>query len=190
MTGSSGSAQALLVMDIMPLVVPAFGGDDELLGRLARLTARTRAASVPVIYGRVAFRAGYPDVSADNLLFTGATSQLDFSEDNPATGIHPAVAPQPGDLTFIKRRVSSFTGSDLDVILRSQNIRHLVLTGVATSGVVLSTLRQAADLDYEITVLADGCADADPAVHDLLVEKVFPMQAAVTSIDKWAGELA
>jgi nicotinamidase-related amidase len=189
-TDSPRAGQALLVMDIMPLVVPAFGGDDELLARLAHLTTSARAASIPVIYGRVAFRAGYPDVSADNLLFAGATSQLDFSEDNPATRIHPAVAPQPGDLTFIKRRVSSFAGSDLDVILRSQNVRHLVLTGVATSGVVLSTLRQAADLDYELTVLADGCADADPAVHDLLVEKVFPMQAVVTSIDKWAGELA
>lgn len=88
-TDSSGAAQALLIMDIMPLVVPTFGGDDELLGRLADRTASARAASVPVIYGRVTFRAGYPDLSPENLLFAGATSQPDFSEDNPATGIHP-----------------------------------------------------------------------------------------------------
>ena len=89
MTDSPGAAQALLVTDIMPLVVPAFGADDKLLGRLAHLTASARAASVPVIYGRVAFRAGDPDLSPGNLLFVGATSQLDFSEDNPATGICP-----------------------------------------------------------------------------------------------------
>ena len=53
----------------------------------------------------------------------------------------------------------------------------LVLTGIATSGVVLSTLRQAADLDYGLTVLVDACADADPEVHRVLTEKVFPRQA-------------
>ena len=65
-----------------------------------------------------------------------------------------------------------------------------MLTGIATSGVVLSTLRQAADMDYRITVLADGCADADPEVHRVLTEKVFPRQAEVTTIDAWAASLA
>lgn len=68
---------------------------------------------------------------------------------NPqATAIPDDVAPQDNDIVVTKRRVSAFAGSDLDILLRSQVIDHLVLTGVATSGVVLSTLRQAADLDY------------------------------------------
>jgi nicotinamidase-related amidase len=89
-----------------------------------------------------------------------------------------------------KRRISAFAGSDLEVILRSREIDHLVLTGVATSGVVLSTLRQAADLDYRLTVLADGCYDPDPEVHRILTEKVFPRQADVTTIDDWTKALA
>jgi nicotinamidase-related amidase len=88
-----------------------------------------------------------------------------------------------------KRRVSAFAGSDLDVVLRAQSIGHLVLAGIATSGVVLSTLRQAADLDYQLTVLADGCLDADPEVHRVLLEKVFPRQAEVTSIAGWTAGL-
>jgi nicotinamidase-related amidase len=64
-----------------------------------------------------------------------------------------------------------------------------VLAGIATSGVVLSTLRQAADLDYQLTVLADGCLDADPEVHRVLLEKVFPRQAEVTSITGWTASL-
>ena len=75
--------------------------------------------------------------------------------DSPATEIHPAVAPAPGDLVVIKRRVSAFTGSDLEVGLRGLGEGTLVLTGIATSGLVLSTLRQAADLDYRLIVLAD-----------------------------------
>ncbi|MEU8230952.1 isochorismatase family protein [Actinoplanes sp. NPDC048967] len=53
---------------------------------------------------------------------------------------------------------------------------------MATSGVVLSTLRQAADLDYTLTVLADACLDADPEVRRVLTEKVFPQQADVVTV--------
>jgi nicotinamidase-related amidase len=85
--------------------------------------------------------------------------------------------------------VSAFSGSDLDVLLRGAGADTLVLSGIATSGVVLSTLRQAADLDYRITVLADACADRDPEVHRVLLEKVFPRQAVVTTADEWAETL-
>ncbi len=84
-----------------------------------------------------------------------------------------------------KRRVSAFSGSDLDVILRSLGVDSLVLTGIATSGVVLSTLRQAADLDFGLTVLSDLCADNDPETHRVLMGKVFPRQAAVMTAAEW-----
>jgi nicotinamidase-related amidase len=60
-----------------------------------------------------------------------------------------------------------------------------VLTGISTSGVVLSTLRQAADLDYALTVLRDGCADSDSEVHRILLDKIFPCQADVTATAEW-----
>lgn len=177
-------------MDIMPLVTPAFGGDEALLDRLAATAKSARGAGIPVLFGKVAFRPGFPDLAASNQLFSPlADMGLDFQESNPATDYHPAVAPQQGDHTFTKRRVSSFTGSDLDVLLRSLDVDHLVLTGVATSGVVLSTLRAAADLDYRITVLSDGCADADQEAHDLLMTKIFPTQATVATAGEWAAAL-
>lgn len=81
------------------------------------------------------------------------------------SGIHPAVAPQPGEVVIIKRRVSAFTGSDLVVLLSAGDIDTLVLAGAATSGVVLSAVRQAADPGYQLTVVSDGCLDTDPEVH-------------------------
>lgn len=189
-TEARRSGTALLLMDIMPAVVPAFGGDDDLLGRLDRAAAAARAAGVPVLFGRVAFRSGYPDVSGSNQLFDGLKSVMDFTEENADTGYHPALSPQAGDLAFTKRRISSFAGSDLEVLLRSLEVRRIVLTGVATSGVVLSTLRAAADLDYEITVLSDGCGDGDPEVHRVLTEKVFPTQATVSTVDEWVSSLS
>jgi len=61
----------------------------------------------------------------------------------------------------------------------------MVLTGIATSGVVLSTVREASDKDYQLTVLADACGDGDEEVHRVLVEKVFPRQADVLTTDEW-----
>ena len=102
-----------------------------------------------------------------------------FAEGSPGLEVHPAVAPQPGETVVTKHRVSAFAGTDLDMILRAQGIETLVLTGIATSGVVLSTLRHAADTDYRIVVVEDCCADRDPEVHRVLMEKVFPRQATV-----------
>jgi nicotinamidase-related amidase len=88
-----------------------------------------------------------------------------------------------------KRRVSAFAGSDLEVILRGLRIDHLVLTGIATSGVVLSTLREASDKDYRISVLSDACADRDSEVHNVLMGKVFPRQAEVLTTADWVAGL-
>jgi nicotinamidase-related amidase len=67
----------------------------------------------------------------------------------------------------------------------------VILTGVATSGVVLATLLAAVELDYGVTVLADCCADEDDKVHSLLTTAVFPGRGArVTSSEDWiAGKL-
>jgi nicotinamidase-related amidase len=49
---------------------------------------------------------------------------------------------------------------------------------------------QTADLDFQLTVLEDACLDGDPEVHRVLTEKVFPRQAAVTSVQEWAKAIA
>ena len=77
--------------------------------------------------------------------------------------------------------MSAFAGSDLEVLLRAKGVDTLVLAGIATSGVVLSTLRQAADADYGLVVVKDCCADGDEEVHRVLTEKIFPRQAQVVT---------
>jgi nicotinamidase-related amidase len=181
---------ALLVMDVQIGIVERVpDGSESLLAALARAAAAARGAGVPVVYVRVAFRPGGREISRRNRSFSAIGSAGGMGMDDPATQIHPAVAPGPDDVVVVKKRVSAFAGSDLDVVLRSLEVDSLVLTGIATSGVVLSTLRQAADLDYELTVLHDGCADADPEVHRVLLDKVFPRQALVLSVGEWIEQL-
>ncbi|MCZ4510198.1 cysteine hydrolase [Streptomyces sp. ActVer] len=184
--------QALLVMDVQQVVVDRYP-DPDYLPRLRKAVDAARAAGVPVIYVVVGFRPGYPEISARNKMFgrlaVASAAGSGASGEELATRVHPDVAPGPGEVVVTKRRVSAFSGSDLDVVLRAGDISHLVLTGIATSGVVLSTLRQAADLDFGLTVLADGCLDSDAEVHRLLTERVFPQQAEVTTVADWAAAL-
>ena len=178
----------LLVMDVQRGIVERFAEDGGYLERLSQAIAAARAAGIPVVYVTVSFRPGHPEISARNLTFSAIAAAGGFDEGSPTAEIHPAVAPGPGDVVVTKRRVSAFAGSDLEVILRSLGAGTLVLTGIATSGVVLSTLRQAADLDYRLIVLSDACLDADPEVHRVLTEKVFPRQATVCTVAQWAAQ--
>ena len=87
---------------------------------------------------------------------TGAVLPADL-----ALLIHPSVAPREGEPVIAKHRTSAFSGSAFDTILRAQGIETIILMGHATSGVILSTVRLAADLDYHVIVVEDGCADRD-----------------------------
>lgn len=185
------SASALLVMDVQQGIVSRYaGGHAGYLARLRRAIDAARAAAVRVIYVTVSFREGFPEVSERNKSFAILRQGGGFVSGTDATAVHPEVAPRAGDVLVTKRRVSAFAGSDLDVVLRAGGIDTLVLTGIATSGVVLSTVRQAADLDYRLIVLSDACLDGDEEVHRVLTEKVFPRQADVMTVAEWAGRLA
>jgi nicotinamidase-related amidase len=179
-------ATVLLVMDVQREIVGRFADDDGYLPRLSRAIAAARGAGIPVVYVTAGFRPGHPEISARNRTFSAVAAAGRLAEGDPGAQIHPAVAPLPGDPVVTKRRVSAFAGSDLEVLLRGLGAGTLVLSGIATSGVVLSTLRQAADLDYRLVVLADACLDADPEVHRVLTEKVFPRQADVLTVAGWS----
>ncbi len=189
MPGPSGSRPVLLLMDFQHGIVESLGSTD-VIEAADRAAKAARNAGIPVMFVRVGFRPGYPEVSPANQSFAAVREAGEaYTEGHPATQVHAALAPQPGDPVIVKRRVSAFSGSDLDVLLRAAGADTLVLAGIATSGVVLSTVRQAADLDYRLIVLADACADRDEEVHRVLTGKVFPRQAVVTTAEEWIGTL-
>jgi nicotinamidase-related amidase len=176
---------ALLVMDVQPGILDRVADPAAFLARATEAVRAARSHAVPVIHVVVGFRPGLPEVSAQNQSFSALKQQPPAFIIDP----RPAITPEGSDVLVTKRRVSAFAGSDLEVVLRAGEIRHLVLCGIATSGVVLSTVREAADKDYRLTVLADLCADTDAEVHSVLISKVFPRQAQVTSAADWLASL-
>jgi nicotinamidase-related amidase len=184
-------SSALLVMDFQIMTINGYAVDAAgLLARTAGLIEAARQAGMMVMHVVVGFRAGHPEISPQNLTFFTVVKKANLLVLGEAdAAIHPAVAPEPGEVVITKRRASAFTGTDLDMILRANGIETLVLAGIATSGVVLSTVRHAADADYQIIVVEDCCSDKDEETHRVLVEKVFPAQAVVVVTDEIVGAL-
>jgi nicotinamidase-related amidase len=104
--------------------------------------------------------------------------------------IHPAAAAREGEPVVVKHRVSPFVGTDLETLLRANDIDTLVLAGVQTSGVVLSTVRHAGDLDYRLVVVRDCCADPNAELHAMLLDNLIAKQAAVVTTAQFAGALS
>ena len=187
---SKGLNTALLIMDIQPATLGMLGdAAPALSGTLKKAIAAARRNDILVLFVVVGFRKGFPELAAQttNLSFAALKNSGMPGLEDPT--VDPSVGPRPDDIVITKRRVSAFAGSDLEVILRGHHIDRLVLTGIATSGVVLSTLREAADKDYRLSVLSDACADRDPEVHAVLMGKVFPRQAEVLSTGQWIAGL-
>jgi nicotinamidase-related amidase len=174
---------ALLVMDMQAGILSHYPSAAQLTSNVAKAIALARDNNIKVIYVVVGFRPGAPErkASKDGL---NPYAQVDM---DVFMKIDPALEPLPGELIVTKRRFSAFTGSDLEVILRAQDIKHLVLAGYATSGVLLSTYCEAADKDYQLTILSDCCGNADEEVQEVLLNKVFTRMAKVIAAEncKW-----
>lgn len=183
---------ALLAMDLQNGIVSSIADADALLARVADAIALVRDRSGHVGYVRVAFTDAdidrFPPHSAMGRMLT-PERRAAMHADAPGTAIDERIAPQPDDIAVRKTRVGAFSTTDLGDQLRDRQVTTLILAGIATSGVVLSTVRDAADHDYRIVVLADGCADRDPEVHAVLTEKVFPRQAEVIAGAELGGLL-
>ncbi|MEV6113797.1 cysteine hydrolase [Streptomyces sp. NPDC052109] len=171
---------ALLVMDFQNGIVPLAPDADALVERVKGAIADLRTAGGTIGYVRVAFTEDdWSAVPETNKSFSAVAAAKMLHHEDPATQIDPRIAPEDGDIVVRKIRYGSASTTDLHQQLGDRGIDTLVLAGISTSGVVLSTLIDAADRDYRVLVLSDGVADPDPETHQVLLGKVFPSRAHV-----------
>jgi nicotinamidase-related amidase len=179
-------------MDFQAGIIGRLDEPDALVERAAEAIALARRAGVQVGYVRVAFTVddlgSFPPTSRMGALVASAGDAL--RDDSPNTAIDERLAPQDGDIVVRKVRVGAFSTTDLAEQLGERGIDTLILAGISTSGVVLSTVRDAHDRDYRLVVLSDACADTNPEAHRVLMEQVFPRQADVITVADLEGLLA
>jgi nicotinamidase-related amidase len=181
---------ALLLLDLHRSTIERFAEFDPALKDTARRAIdAAHAAGVQVIFVVGRFRPGYPEISPRNEQLSRLLAEGYIAKAQEGNEVHPDLGPADGDLVVEKKRVGAFMGSDLDLLLRARGIERLVVGGIATSGVVLSTFRQAVDHDYRLVVLRDCCTDPDPEVHRVLLDKVFAANAPIVTTDEWVASL-
>lgn len=184
---------AVLNMDMQAGIISIYAKDEvRFPERAAHLLNLSRQRGMRIIHIQVGFREGLPEVSARNSLFAAVKNSEQYQKLflGEAGAIHPALTPHSDDIVIVKHRISAFTGTDLDMILRANEIHTLVLFGIATSGVVLSTLCAAVDLDYRAIVIKDCCVDQDAGLHDVLMSNYFTKRGEVISADEFIARLA
>ncbi|MFE7393598.1 cysteine hydrolase family protein [Streptomyces sp. NPDC057582] len=174
---------ALVVMDYQPAILALLSesGDCEaLLDRVEGAIADVRTNGGTIAYVRVGFtEADWDAIPAVNKSFAPVARHRVMHHEDPATAIHERLAPQDSDIIVRKIRYGGMSTTDLDQQLRERGITTLVVSGISTGGVVLSTVIDAADRDYQLYVLSDGVADPDTEVHDVLLHRVFPSRAHI-----------
>lgn len=164
--------------------------DRKVVEKTQAVQKAARDAGILVCYSATVFRSGYIEISDRNKTFSQRKASDQPAISDPMLVIHEAVRPIEGEVVVAKHRVNALFGTDLDMTLRANNIETIILLGYATSGVVLSTTRYAADADYRIIIAEDCCSDSDIEVHDFLTQRIFPRQADVVQSENVIKALA
>ena len=186
------STTALLIADFYSDMMSSIphAVDRDVVKKTVALQQAARKSGLLICYSATVFREGYPEISDRNKTFSQRKASGQPAVSDPLKVIPPAVHPITGEIVAGKHRVNALFGTDLDMTLKANNIDTIVILGYATSGVVLSTTRYAADSDYRIFIVEDCCSDQDIEVHDFLMTRILPRQADIVQSEEVIKSLA
>jgi nicotinamidase-related amidase len=160
------------ILALFPAVAPT------LLANTRKLCDAARAKGVSVYFAKIQFSPGYPEVSPLNKNGQGLKQLGLFINDR----IAPELGQQANEPLIIGHRASVFFGTDLQARLSAQGIDSLIMAGIASTGVVLSSVAYASDSDFRLYTVKDCCFDPDQVVHDHLFSTAFDSRTTVLSL--------
>ncbi|MFM0592408.1 MULTISPECIES: isochorismatase family cysteine hydrolase [Paraburkholderia] len=160
------------ILGLFPSIAPT------LLANTRRLCDAARAAGVSVYFANLRFSPGYPEVSPLNRNGQGIKQLGLFVDDR----LSPELDRQASEPVITAHRASVFFGTDLQVRLSAQGIDSLIMVGIASTGVVLSSVAYASDADFRLYTVKDCCYDPDQVVHEHLFATAFESRTTVLSL--------
>ncbi|TDA48603.1 isochorismatase family cysteine hydrolase [Burkholderia pyrrocinia] len=174
------SRTALLVMHYQTDILGLFPSvASELLANTRRLCDAARAGGVGVWFANLRFSPGYPEVSPLNKNGQGIKQLGLFVDDGPC----PELGRQADEPLIVAHRASVFFGTDLQARLIAQGIDSLIMVGIASTGVMLSSIAHASDADFRLYTVKNCCYDPDTVVHEHLFVTAFESRTTVLSLE-------
>jgi nicotinamidase-related amidase len=176
--GSHIDKAALVIMHYQADVFSILFGEQPspLLDRCNALIRRWRATGRPVLFPNFSLGKEYEHAPpATNRQISPYLPTGHFRTGQPVQGL----AVEPGDLFYACPRASVFYGTSLDADLRTRGVSTLVMAGISTTGVVLSSVAWASDADYDVRLIRDCCYDPDQDAHEALLRSGFGGRAQV-----------
>ncbi|AOK14819.1 cysteine hydrolase [Burkholderia cepacia] len=161
------------ILGLFPSVAPG------LLANTRKLCDAARAKGVGVWFANLRFSPGYPEVSPRNKNGQGIRQLGLFIDDRTA----PELGQQANEPLITAHRASVFFGTDLEVRLSARGVDSLIMVGIASTGVMLSSIAHASDADFRLFTVKDCCYDPDPVVHEHLFATAFESRTTVLSLE-------
>lgn len=175
--GSYVERAALIIMHYQVDVFGILFGEQHspLLDKCNALIRRWRSTGRPLLFPNFFLGENYEHASKNNRLISSIVPTGRFLNSLPMKGL----AIEPDDLFYTCPRASVFHGTSLDADLRRRGISTLVMAGISTTGVVLSSIAWASDADYDVRLVRDCCYDPDQSAHEALFRTGFGGRAEV-----------
>ncbi|WP_044042868.1 isochorismatase family cysteine hydrolase [Caballeronia insecticola] len=170
---------ALIVMHYQTDILKLFSSvAPVLLDNTRALCDAARAKKLGIYFAKIHFSPGYPEVSPLNRNGQGIKQLGLFTHDE----IAPELGQTSTEPLIIAHRASVFFGTGLEAMLSAQGIDTLIMAGIASTGVVLSSVAYASDADFRLFTVKDCCYDPDQIVHDHLFATAFDSRTNVLSL--------
>ena len=159
------------------------------LANLDKLLDVARQAGVLVVFVRAIYNSEYLSPPFQVMMEEWALHGKLCQADTFGADFYEEIRPnnRPREIVVTKHRQSGFQGTDLDLVLRSNGIKTVLVTGTATNGCVESTARDAFFNDYYTIMIEDCCADRDQERHDASMRAMGMGFGYVTALEAVKG---
>jgi biuret amidohydrolase len=156
---------------------------EQIIERAGLLIEQARADGIPIVYTRHINRAdGRGLVNGAPVDARGAP--IYYREGTAAVEIAEKIRPEPLDIVIDKRRQNAFYQTELDQVLRSLGVSHLIVCGVVTDCCVFLTVQGAFDRNYQVTLIHDACGATSTGGHAaaimIMANWVYDLEIAST----------